>query len=86
MAAERVAIALESGLQEDECRFRRGGAAENLAGVRDIVMNLLTNPEGRNKAQAIESGAEYRLSSQTYCGIRIFHALALYQNLIILRR
>jgi len=34
---------LDVGLREDECRIRRGDAAENLAGVRDIAMNLLTN-------------------------------------------
>ena len=28
---------------EDECQIRRGYVAENLAGVRHVAMNLLTN-------------------------------------------
>ncbi len=34
---------LDVGMREDECRIRRGDAAENLAGIRHVAMNLLTN-------------------------------------------
>jgi predicted transposase YbfD/YdcC len=34
---------LDVGMREDECRIRRGDAAENLAGVRHVAMNLLSN-------------------------------------------
>jgi predicted transposase YbfD/YdcC len=34
---------LDVGMREDECRIRRGDAAENLAGFRHVAMNLLTN-------------------------------------------
>ena len=30
-------------MREDECRIRRGYAAENLAGFRHVAINLLTN-------------------------------------------
>lgn len=30
-------------MREDECRIRRGDAAENLSGVRHVAMNLLSN-------------------------------------------
>lgn len=77
MPADRVAIALTVGLREDKCRFFRSGAAENQAGVRDIVTNILTNPEGRNKSQAIEIGAENRLPGQSPCVIRPFHPIGM---------
>ena len=34
---------LDVAMREDECRIRRGDAAENLAGFRHVAMNLLTN-------------------------------------------
>ena len=34
---------LDVAMREDECRIRRGDAAENLAGFRHVAMDLLTN-------------------------------------------
>jgi predicted transposase YbfD/YdcC len=36
---------LDCEMREDDCRIHRGDAAENLAGIRHITLNLLKGKE-----------------------------------------
>lgn len=65
---------LDVAMNEDDCKIRRGSAAELFSGIRDVVVKILTNhkefkAELRRKMRKVVMDRNYLASTLAKCGV-----------------